>query len=111
MVEFLKKDSKDKPIHHVTLGDLRLEQENNTLISYDEFPNQHIYVLVEFETDGVHYGTSVDLHPYNGSICLSSYIIGSTIYTGYIDEEGHIVLTIPSGMNLTNIEAHYYIYG
>lgn len=95
---------------HLKLGHLPLVQENNTLTSTKTFNNKHIKVLVEYETNGVHYGASVDLHPYNGSICLSSYLIGSDVLTGYIDEEGHVVLAIPSGITPTNIDAHYLIY-
>lgn len=95
---------------HLKLGDLPLVQENNTLTSTKTFNNMHIKVLIEYETNGVHYGASVDLHPYNGSICLSSYLIGDDILTGYIDEEGHVVLAIPNGITPTNIEAHYLIY-
>lgn len=95
---------------HLKLGDLPLVQENSTLTSTKTFNNAHIKVLVEYETSGVHYGASVDLHPYNGSICLSSYLIGNDILTGYIDEEGHVVLAIPDGITPTNIDAHYLIY-
>lgn len=95
--------------HGHSLVDLALFQENSTLTSNEKFNNKHVLVLVEYETDGVHYGASVNLHPYNGSICLSSYLIGQQILTGYIDEEGHIVLSIPQNITPTNIKAHYII--
>lgn len=91
-------------------GYLSLTQENNTLHSTETFKGKHVHVLIEYETDGVHHGSSVDLHPYNNSICLSSFLIGQDILTGYIDEEGHIVLSVPSGLTLTDIHAHYVIY-
>lgn len=94
----------------VDLLDLELQQEGNTLKSVDTFPGCHVHILVEYETNGIHYGTSADLHPYNGSICLSSYIIGADILTCYIDETGHIVLSIPNNMTLINMQAHYFIY-
>lgn len=95
---------------HLKLGHLPLVQENNTLTSTKIFNNKHIKVLVEYETDGIHLGASVDLHPYNESICLGYYIIGDHTLTGFIDEEGHVVLAIPNDVIPTNIDAHYLIY-
>lgn len=93
-----------------SLQNLHLIQEGSTLISVESVKQEHYHVLVEYETNGVHHGASVDLHPYNNSICLSYYLIGESILTGYIDEEGHIVLAIPSGITPTNIICHYFAY-
>lgn len=90
--------------------DLELVQVGNVLQSIETFEGKHLRVLVEYETDGVHYGFGVDLHPYNNAICLSFYIVGGEILTGYVDEEGHIVLSLPSGLTLTEIQAHYFIH-
>lgn len=95
----------------IKLNDLQLVNVGNVLKSVlNGFKHKHIHLLLEYETDGVHYGTSVDLHPYNNSICLSFYIIANETLTAYIDEEGYIVLSNPNGITPTNIEAHYFEY-
>lgn len=96
--------------HSIELYDLELEQDNATLTSTKTFENKHVHVLIEFETSGVHYGASCDLHPYNGSICLCYYNVANSMQTAYIDEEGHVVLSIPDDITVTNIEAHYFEY-
>lgn len=96
--------------HSIELYELTLAQDGATLTSTKTFVNKHIHVLVEYETTGVHFGGSCDLHPYNGSICLCYYNIAGEMLTAYIDEEGHVVLSIPSGVTPTVIEAHYFEY-
>jgi hypothetical protein len=94
----------------ITLASLNMEKVGSTLKSLSKLQNGHYHVLVEYETNGVHHGASVDIHPYNNSICLSYFLIGNDIQTGYLDEEGYLVLSIPAGVEPTNIECHYFQY-
>lgn len=88
------------------LETLSLTQANSMLISDKRF-NQHVQILLEFETGGMHYGADFILHPYDTSICLVSYNFVGHTGTAYLDEYGRVNISIPDGLSLTNVKAHY----
>ena len=92
------------------LQDLTLTQSNMMLISEEEIIG-HVHVMLEFETDGVHYGTDFILHPYDTSICLVSFRFSTYDSNAYLDDSGKINIMIPSGLTFTNVKAHYISLG
>lgn len=92
------------------LPELTLTQSNSMLISQKTF-TKHIQVMIEFETDGVHYGADFILHPYDTSICLVSYRFATYDGTAYIAENGTVNISIPSGLTFSNVKAHYIELG
>lgn len=92
------------------LQELTLTQSNSMLISQKTF-TKHIQVMIEFETDGVHYGADFILHPYDTSICLVSYRFSTYDGTAYIAENGTVNISIPSGLTFSNVKAHYIELG
>lgn len=92
------------------LQELTLTQSNSMLISQKTF-TKHIQVMIEFETDGVHYGADFILHPYDTSICLVSYRFATYDGTAYIAENGTVNISIPSGLTFSNVKAHYIELG
>lgn len=93
-----------------TLSELTLTESGTMLISDTAFTS-HIHVMIEFETDGVHYGADFILHPYDTSICLVSYRFATYDGTAYLDEAGRVNISIPSGLTFTNVKAHYINLG
>lgn len=71
----------------------------------------HILVLIEFDTEGVHYGADFVLHPYDGSMCLVSYRFLNYDGTAFLDENGLVNVNIPDGLAFTNVKAHYIRLG
>jgi hypothetical protein len=93
-----------------TLQTLTLTQGNAVLTSQKTFTS-HIQVLIEFETDGMHYGADFVLHPYDNAICLVSYNFVGHSGTAYLDESGHINISIPDNLTFSNVKAHYIELG
>lgn len=91
------------------LGELTLTQQNSMLVSSEVF-TEHLQVMVEFETNGVHYGADFVLHPYDTAICLVSYRFGTYDSTAYLDESGKVNIAIPAGLTFTNVKAHYTLF-
>lgn len=92
------------------LQDLTLIQSNMMLISEEEITG-HVHVMLEFETNGVHYGTDFILHPYDTSICLVSFRFNNYDSSAYLDDSGKINIIIPDGLTFTNVKAHYISLG
>lgn len=71
----------------------------------------HTQILVEFETDGIHAGFDCILHPYDQAICMVTYNVLTNdtphFSTCYLDNTGHVVVNVPTGMTFTNVKAHY----
>ena len=93
-----------------TLQDLVLTQGTAVLTSQKSF-TKHIQVMIEFETDGMHYGADFILHPYDNAICLVSYNFVGHSGTAYLDENGHINISIPDNLTFSNVKAHYIEIG
>ena len=93
-----------------TLQDLVLTQGTAILTSQKSF-TKHIQVMIEFETDGMHYGADFILHPYDNAICLVSYNFVGHSGTAYLDENGHINISIPDNLTFSNVKAHYIEIG
>lgn len=93
-----------------TLQDLVLTQGIAVLTSQKSF-TKHIQVMIEFETDGMHYGADFILHPYDNAICLVSYNFVGHSGTAYLDENGHINISIPDNLTFSNVKAHYIEIG
>lgn len=93
-----------------TFGDLTLNQTGTMLVSNQTFTG-HVHTMVEFETDGMHYGADFVLHPYDSSICLVSFSFGTYSSTAYLGEDGKINIAIPSGLTVTNVKAHFIRLG
>lgn len=98
------------PDTSTTLQTLTLTQGNAVLTSQKTFTS-HIQVLIEFETDGMHYGADFILHPYDNAICLVSYNFVGHSGTAYLDENGHINISIPDNLTFSNVKAHYIELG
>lgn len=85
---------------------------SDVLISDDVF-NEHVQILVEFETDSIHAGFDCVLHPYDEAICFVTYSVlvnGQPNFgTAYLDESGCVVINVPSGLTFTNIHAKFKI--
>lgn len=93
-----------------TLQDLVLNQGTAVLTSQKSF-TKHIQVMIEFETEGMHYGADFILHPYDNAICLVSYNFVGHSGTAYLDESGHINISIPDNLTFSNVKAHYIEIG
>lgn len=93
-----------------TLQELTLTQSNSMLTSQKTF-TKHIQVMIEFETDGMHYGADFILHPYDNAVCLVSYNFVGHSGTAYLDENGHINISIPDNLTFSNVKAHYIEIG
>lgn len=86
----------------------------NVLTSLQTFKN-HVQIMVEFETDGIHAGFDCVLHPYDEAVCFVTYDIlvnGTPNFgTAYLDDSGHVVINVPNGLTFTNVHAKYLSYG
>ena len=89
---------------------MTLNQSGSILKSNQTFTG-HIHTMVEFETDGMHYGADFVLHPFDTSICIVSFSFGTYTSTAYLDESGYINISIPSGLSVTNVKAHFIKLG
>lgn len=88
------------------LNNLTLNQNGSMLTSAETFIG-HVHAMIEFDTNGVHYGADFILHPYDSAICLVFYKFGTYESTAYIDESGHINIAIPNGLSFTNFKGHF----
>lgn len=90
--------------------ELTLTESGNVLTSTETFTT-HTQILVEFETDGIYAGFDCILHPYDQAICMVTYnvLTNDTPHFGtcYLDNTGHVVVNVPTGMTFTNVKAHY----
>lgn len=90
---------------YTLLQTLTLNQ-NGSVVTSQEVFNSHVHVMIEFETDGMHYGTDFVLHPHDSAICLVSYNFVGHTGTAYLDENGYININVPDGLTFTNIKGH-----
>ena len=86
----------------------------SVLTSTEAFTS-HVQILVEFETDSIHAGFDCVLHPYDEAVCFVTYNVlvnGQPNFgTAYLDDAGHVVVNVPSGLTFSNIHAKYVVYG
>ena len=86
----------------------------NVLTSQETF-NSHIQILVEFETDSIHAGFDCVLHPYDEAICFVTFDVlvngQANFGTAYLNENGNVVINVPSGLTFTNIHAKSVVLG
>lgn len=86
----------------------------NVLTSQETF-NSHIQILVEFETDNIHAGFDCVLHPYDTAICFVTFDVlvngQANFGTAYLNENGNVVINVPSGLTFTNVHGKYVVYG
>jgi hypothetical protein len=86
----------------------------SVLTSAETF-NSHIQILVEFETDSIHAGFDCVLHPYDEAVCFVTYNVlvnGSPNFgTAYLNEDGQVVINVPSGLTFSNVHAKYVVFG
>lgn len=92
------------------IQELSLSQSGSVLTSLETF-NTHVQIMVEFETEGMHYGVDFVLHPYDSSICLVSYNFVGHTGTAYLDENGYVVINVPDSLTFTNIKGHFVDLG
>ena len=93
-----------------SLGELTLTTSGTVITSAERFTG-HVRVMIEFETDGMHYGSDFILHPYDTSICLVSYNFVAHTGTAYLDDNGHIQINIPDNLTFTNVKGHFVELG
>jgi hypothetical protein len=98
-----------KPLKSHALETLTLT--GDAVLTSTETFTTHTQILVEFETDGIHAGFDCILHPYDQAICMVTYdvLTNGTPHFGtcYLDDTGHVVVNVPTGMTFTNVKAHY----
>lgn len=86
----------------------------SVLTSNEKF-NSHVHIMVEFETDSIHAGFDCVLHPYDEAVCFVTYNVlvngAPNFATAYLDESGHVVINVPSGLTFTNVHGKYVVYG
>ena len=86
----------------------------SVLTSEETFTN-HIQIMVEFETDSIHAGFDCVLHPYDEAVCFVTYDVlvngQANFGTAYLNENGNIVINVPSGLTFTNVHAKYVEFG
>lgn len=86
----------------------------SVLTSNEKF-NSHVHIMVEFETDSIHAGFDCVLHPYDNAVCFVTYnvLVNGTpnFATAYLDESGHVVINVPSGLTFSNVHGKYVVYG
>lgn len=86
----------------------------SVLTSVEKF-NNHVQIMVEFETDGIHAGFDCVLHPYDEAVCFVTYdvLVNGTpnFGTAYLNDVGNVVINIPNGLTFSNIHAKYLSYG
>ena len=86
----------------------------SVLTSNEKF-NNHVHIMVEFETDSIHAGFDCVLHPYDESVCFVTYnvLVNGTpnFATAYLNENGQVVINVPSGLTFTNVHGKYVVYG
>lgn len=97
-------------INRFTPQELTLTESGNVLTSTETF-TQHVQVMIEFETDSIHAGFDLILHPYDEAICFVTYdvLVNGTpnFGTAYLNDLGNVVINVPTGLTFTNIHAHY----
>lgn len=85
-------------------------QGTSVLTSTETF-NKHVQILVEFETDSIHAGFDLMLHPYDEAVCFVTYDVlvngNPNFGTAYLNEQGQVTINVPNGLTFTNIHAHY----
>ena len=96
------------------LQEINFSSENGMYVSNKVFePEQHVHLLFEIETEGTHSGTDFVLHPYNSSVCHTTFtlLIGGQFVNGfaYLDETNRIRISFQENLFVTNIVAHYQI--
>lgn len=86
----------------------------SVLTSNEKF-NSHAHIMVEFETDSIHAGFDCVLHPYDEAVCFVTYNVlvngAPNFATAYLNEEGQVVINVPSGLTFTNVHGKYVVYG
>ena len=86
----------------------------SVLTSAETF-RSHVHIMVEFETDSIHAGFDCVLHPYDEAVCFVTYnvLVNGTpnFATAYLNENGNVVINVPSGLTFTNVHGKYVVYG
>lgn len=94
------------------LQDTSFTIDGGMYVSSTIFPaDTHVQLLFEIETEGTHSGADFVLHPYNSSICHTTFrlLVGGQYIDGfaYLDENNHARISFSQPIDLTDIIAHY----